>query len=216
MRLFLDELDNLLATLAIDGGYHLLGQSWGGMLGAEHAVLQPPGLRSLVICDSPASMELWSGETGKLVAQLPHDVQDALRRHEAAGTYDDPEYEAATKVFNDRHLCRVVPNPQEVIDTDSAILADPTVYHTMNGPNEFHIIGTLRDWSVADRAYLIAAPTLLINGAYDEATAATMQPFYDAIPDVRWEVFAESSHMPHIEEEDRFLNVVGAFLREHD
>ena len=50
----------------------------------------------------------------------------------------------------------------------------------------------------------------------DEATAATMQPFSDAIPDVRWEVFAESSHMPHVEEEERFLEVVGAFLRDHD
>ena len=216
VTLFLDELDSLLATLGIAGDYHLLGQSWGGMLGAEHGVLQPPGMRSLVICDSPASMELWGSEASKLIAQLPSEVQDALRRHEEAGTYDDPEYEAATKVFNDRHVCRVVPNPQEVSDTFSAIAADPTVYHTMNGPNEFHVIGTLGDWSVVDRAHLISVPTLLINGAYDEATAATMRPFFDAIPDVRWEVFAESSHMPHVEEEERFLEVVGAFLREHD
>jgi L-proline amide hydrolase len=216
VRLFLDELDNLLATLGIAGGYHLLGQSWGGMLGAEHAVLRPPGMRSFVVCDSPASMELWTSETGKLIARLPQDVQDALRSHEEAGTYDDPEYEQATKAFNERHLCRVVPNPREVVDSDDAIRADPTVYHTMNGPNEFHVIGTLRNWSVVDRAHRITAPTLLINGAHDEATAATMQPFYDAIPDVRWEVFAESSHMPHVEEEERFLEVVGAFLREHD
>ena len=33
--LFLDELDNLLAHLGIADRYHLLGQSWGGMLGAE-------------------------------------------------------------------------------------------------------------------------------------------------------------------------------------
>jgi len=216
VRLFLDELDNLLAALGIAGAYHLLGQSWGGMLGSEHAVLRPPGMKSFVVCDSPASMELWASETSKLIAQLPQDVRDALRRHEEAGTYDDPEYEQATKAFNARHLCRVVPNPQEVVDSDNAIRADPTVYHTMNGPNEFHVIGTLRDWSVVDRAHRISVPTLLVNGAYDEATAATMQPFYGAIPDVRWEVFAESSHMPHVEEEERFLDVVGAFLREHD
>jgi L-proline amide hydrolase len=39
--LFLAELDNLLAHLGIAGRYHLLGQSWGGMLGAEHAVRRP-------------------------------------------------------------------------------------------------------------------------------------------------------------------------------
>ncbi len=38
VQLFLDELDSLLDHLGIRGAYHLLGQSWGGMLGAEHAV----------------------------------------------------------------------------------------------------------------------------------------------------------------------------------
>jgi L-proline amide hydrolase len=43
-----------------------------------------------------------------------------------------------------------------------------------------------------------------------------VQPFVDGIPDVRWEVFADSSHMPHVEEEERYLQVVGDFLDEHD
>jgi L-proline amide hydrolase len=43
-----------------------------------------------------------------------------------------------------------------------------------------------------------------------------VKPFLDGIPDVRWEVFADSSHMPHVEEEERYLQVVGAFLDEHD
>ena len=51
--LVLAELDALLAHLGIAGSYHLLGQSWGGMLGAEHAVRQPAGLRSLTIANSP-------------------------------------------------------------------------------------------------------------------------------------------------------------------
>jgi len=29
-----------------------------------------------------------------------------------------------------------------------------------------------------------------------------VQPFFDAIPDVRWEIFEASSHMPFIEEPD--------------
>jgi L-proline amide hydrolase len=57
--LFLDELDNLLRHLNIADNYALLGQSWGGMLGAEHAVTQPKGLKALVIANSPASMALW-------------------------------------------------------------------------------------------------------------------------------------------------------------
>ena len=52
----------------------------------------------------------------------------------------------------------------------AAIEADPTVYFTMNGPSEFHVVGTLKSWSIIDRLHLVQAPTLLISGKYDEAT----------------------------------------------
>src|SRR4051812_24487371 len=214
--LFLEELDNLLGRLGAQDEYHLIGQSWGGMLGAEHAIRQPAGLKSLVIADSPASMDLWVSEANRLREDLPDEVQQALLKHERAGTTDDPEYHEAEKVFYDRHVCRVVPNPPEVAQSFANIAEDPTVYHTMNGPSEFHVVGTLRDWTVVDRVKVISVPTLLVSGAYDEATPATMQPFQDGISDVRWEIFSDSSHMPHVEEEDLFLSVVGEFLRAHE
>jgi L-proline amide hydrolase len=216
VQLFLDELDNLLDSLGIADDYHLLGQSWGGMLGAEHAILQPEGLRSLVISNSPASMALWSSEAKILRGQLPPEVEAALDRHEADGTTDDPEYLAAAQVYYDEHVCRVVPNPPEVVRTFEMLTEDPTVYHTMNGPNEFFCIGTLKDWSVVDRVQRIVAPTLLLSGRFDEATPGTVQPYFDAIPDVRWEIFETSSHMPFIEERERYMSVVDDFLAEQD
>ncbi len=216
VELFLDELDNLLGRLGLAEGYHLLGQSWGGMLAAEHAVRRPAGLRSLVISNSPASMALWSEAADALRAQLPDEVRETLKRHEAAGTYDDPEYLAATEAYYDRHVCRVRPYPAEVQHSFDQMGEDPTVYHTMNGPNEFYCVGTLRDWSIVERAALIDVPTLLVSGRHDEATPLVVQPFFDAIPDVRWEVFDESSHMPFVEERALYMEVVGAFLAEHD
>jgi len=216
VQLFLDELDALLSHLGIADRYAVLGQSWGGMLGAEHAIRRPAGLRALVIADSPASMELWVSEANRLREQLPSEVQATLLAHESAGTTDSPEYRAAEEVFYDRHVCRIVPNPPEVAASFAALDADPTVYHTMNGPSEFHVIGSLRSWSVVDEVSAIAVPTLVVTGAHDEATPATVQPFLDAIPDVRQEVFADSSHMPHVEEEEAYLQVVGAFLDQHD
>jgi L-proline amide hydrolase len=109
-----------------------------------------------------------------------------------------------------------VPNPPEVAHSFACIAEDPTVYHTMNGPSEFHVIGTLRDWSVVDEVASIAVPTLVVTGAHDEATPATVAPFVSNIPDVRWEIFPDSSHMPHVEEEESYLSVVGGFLDEHD
>jgi L-proline amide hydrolase len=216
VQLFLDELDNLLKELGVADGYHLLGQSWGGMLAAEHAVRRPPGLRGLVIANSPASMGLWLEAAAELRAGLPEEVQHTLQAHEAAGTTDHPDYWAAEQVFNERHVCRLTPNPPEVQATWDNIAADPTVYHTMNGPNEFHVVGTLKDWSVIDRLHLIEVPTLLVSGRFDEATPETLRPFADRIPDVRWHMFEHSSHMPHVEEEQLYLRVVGEFLDSTD
>jgi len=216
VQLFLDELDNLLDSLGIADDYHLLGQSWGGMLGAEHAIRQPTGLRSVVLSNSPASMALWASEAKILRGELPPDVEATLDRHEADGTTEDPEYLAASQVYYDEHVCRVVPNPPEVVRTFEYLTSDPTVYHTMNGPNEFFCIGTLKNWSVVERVQHIVAPTLLLSGRFDEATPATVQPFFDAIPDVRWEIFEASSHMPFIEERERYLSVVEDFLVQHD
>jgi L-proline amide hydrolase len=90
---------------------------------------------------------------------------------------------------------------------------DPTVYVAMNGPSEFHVIGSLRDWGVTDCIADIVAPTLVVSGRHDEATPVTIQPFLDLIPDVRWEVFENSSHVPHLEEPERFRQVVEEYLK---
>ncbi len=216
VQLFIDELNNLVDHLKQRAAFHVLGQSWGGMLGAEYGITRPSGLKSLTIANSPASMELWVQEANRLRSEMPQDVQDALNKHEKAGTTDDPEYQAATMRFYERHVCRVIPFPPEVVETFDQVARNPTVYHTMNGPNEFYVIGTLKTWSVIDKVKRINVPTLLISGRYDEATPAVVQPFKDNIPGATWEIFEHSSHMPHVEETEKCMRLVGNFLAAND
>lgn len=129
--LFLSELDNLLLHLGIKDDYDLLGQSWGGMLGSEHAIRQPKGLNKLVIADSPASIALWLEAAAKLRAKLPQDVQDTLTKHEEDGTTDSEEYGKAMMVFYDRHACRIKPMPEELMRSFAYLKEDNTVYDTM-------------------------------------------------------------------------------------
>ncbi|ALI03589.1 acetoin dehydrogenase dihydrolipoyllysine-residue acetyltransferase subunit [Pseudomonas sp. FW306-02-F02-AA] len=214
VALFLDELENLLDHLGISDNYALLGQSWGGMLASEHAVLRPTGLRALIVANSPADMGVWIREAHRLRLLLPYDVQQTLLKHERAGTLKSAEYLEATRVFYDRHVCRVTPWPGEVSRTFAQIDADPTVYHAMNGPTEFHVIGSMKDWTIIDRLWQISVPTLLISGLYDEATPTVVKPYLDHIPDVRWALFENSSHMPHVEERMACMGTVVRFLDE--
>jgi L-proline amide hydrolase len=216
VELFRRELAALLDQLGIVDRYHVLGQSWGGMLGMEHALEHRPGLRSLVVADSPASMELWVEEANRLRGLLPADVQDTLTRHEAAGTTESEEYEQAMMAFYERHLCRIVPFPDPLQRTFAQLAEDPTVYHTMNGPSEFHVIGTLKRWNITPRLGEVQVPVLVISGEHDEATPAVVRPLVDAIPNAHWELIEGASHSPHLEQPDRFLGLVESFLAAND
>lgn len=156
----------------------------------------------------------WVEEANRLRQDLPPDVQETLLHHEAAGTFDNPEYKAAMDVFYGRHVCRVDPLPEYVRRTFDAIDRNPEVYHTMNGPSEFHVIGSLKRWDITPRLGEIRVPTLVTSGRHDEATPAIAGTVHDGIPDSRWVIFEESSHMPHAEEPERYLRVLDEFLTE--
>jgi L-proline amide hydrolase len=214
-QLFKDELGELTRHLGLENRHAVVGQSWGGMLAMEYALDHPEGLRGMVVADSPASMTLWVSEANRLRKDLPADVQSVLTKHEEAGTTDDPEYEVAVRVFYDRHLCRV-PWPDCVQRSFDQIAADPTVYHTMNGPSEFHVVGSLKGWDITDRLHEIRTRTLLVSGRHDEATPLIVGQIHERIPGAEWAIFEDSSHLPHIEEPEAFIETVERFLQTID
>lgn len=215
-QLFVDELENLVDHLKQRAAFHVLGQSWGGMLAAEYGVRRPLGLKSLTIANSPASMALWTAEAMRQRSEMPKDIQDTLNRYEKLGDYANEEYQKATMWVYERHVCRVVPFPPEVTATFEQVARNPTVYNVMNGPNEFFVIGSLKNWDITPELHRINVPTLIISGRHDEATPATVQPYKDNIKGSRWVIFEHSSHMPHVEEQDLCMKTVGEFLGAND
>lgn len=129
-QLFIDELNNLVQYLGIKH-FDVLGHSWGGMLGAQYATTRPPGLRKLVIADSPADMTIWVAVANEMRGLLPRDVQETLTMCEKKGKTDSEEYEAAVLEFYKWFVCRVDPTPKEFVETMESLKEDDTVYYTM-------------------------------------------------------------------------------------
>jgi proline-specific peptidase len=127
--MFVKELDNLVEYFGLrTTGFDLYGQSWGGMLGARYASLQPKGLRKLVIANSPASVELVLKGEEALRAGLPKDVRETIERCEREGREDSKEYQDALKVYKKRHMCRLEPPlPEEIQLAYKHMAEDPTV-----------------------------------------------------------------------------------------
>jgi L-proline amide hydrolase len=213
-QLFKDELTALVEHLGIDARYHVVGQSWGGMLAMDHALDRPRGLLSVVAADSPADADAFARGAVALLDTLEPETKATILRHEEAGTTDDPEYQEAILEFYRRYVCRLDPWPDALVRTFDAMESDPTVYGTMNGPSEFTVIGPLRQWTIADRLGELDVPLLLISGEHDEVRPDVVRQVFERVPGARWELFETSSHTPHLEEPERFLRVVEGFLEE--
>jgi L-proline amide hydrolase len=213
--LYVKEVDAVRKALGLDR-IHLLGQSWGGMLAMEYMFTQPKGVASVTIASSPASMIQWVEEANKLRDQLPPDVQATLLNHEATETTDSAEYQQAMNVFYHRHVCRVVPYPEYVQRSFDKLAQNPEVYNTMNGPSEFHVVGTLKNWDVRHRLGQIKAPTLVTSGRFDEATPVIAETVHKGIPGSKWVVFENSAHSAHAEEPERYMQVLTEFIQQYD
>jgi proline-specific peptidase len=211
VKLFVEEVAVVRRELGLDR-VHLFGNSWGGMLAMEYALTQPEGLASLVLASSPSSIPQWVAETGRLRSGLPADVQETLDRHEAAGTTDSQEYEDACLVFYRRHVCRVDEWPDYVLRSFDFIQRHGLVYRTMNGPSEFHVTGTLREWDVTGRLGEIRVPTLVVSGEHDEATPAINRTVSEAIPGARSVVLPGCSHMAHVEDPEGYVLLLDGFF----
>jgi L-proline amide hydrolase len=207
--IFRDEVVAVREQLALER-IHLLGTSWGGMLAQEHVLSGASGIESLVLSSTLASLELWNEEQLKLRAELPRDVIEVLDRHEAAGTYDDPEYEQAMGAYFDRHFYRG-PKPRAELERMAAGKATD-VYRAMQGPNEWTTTGALKGWSTRDRLHEIDMPTLVVRGRYDMCTEPIAAELAKGIRDAREVVLEQSSHTPVLEETERYLEVLRGFL----
>ena len=210
LKRFLTELDEIREALNLKQ-IHLFGQSWGGLLAIEYMLAQPQGVASLILADSYASMPQLAQEVNRLRSKLPAKTQETLNHFEAKGDFHHSEYRAAVIEFYNQYVCRVPAKPDCLLRT-AANLENNIVYKTMNGPNELVVTGNLREWNRTDRLSEISVPTLILAGRYDEASPVCAETLHQGIAGSQLVIFEESSHIPHIEEESKYLGVVSRFL----
>lgn len=209
--LFMEEVGEIRRALGLDD-VHLLGQSWGGFLAQEYLLGKPSGVKSLVLANSAASTHRWIEEANRLRAELPPDVQRVLHQHEQDGTLDDPAYLSATEVYYRLHVCRLDPWPDCLDRTFDQLARDPEVYNTMWGVTEFQCTGTLKDWDIENRLDEIDLPVLILSGRHDESTPAINEVLHKGIPNSEWVLLENSSHTPHLEETEHYIQLVSRFL----
>lgn len=209
---YAQEVETVREALGL-GRVHLLGQSWGGWLSIEYGVTFPDSLKTVILEDTCGDMPHLVGELERLRTALGPETVAMMQQHEAEGTLDHPEYQAAITILNYRHVCRLKEWPAPLRRSLEGWNMD--IYRTMQGPNEFLYTGNLKDWNRIPDMNRITAPALITVGKYDELTPACALRMKHALPDAQLVVFPNSSHTPFYEEPDAYYPVLLDFLGRH-
>ena len=207
---YVEELEFVRNELNL-GKLNLLGHSWGGWLAIEYSLKYQNNLKKLILENTCGDMPHLISELNRLRQALGSETVKMMLRHEAEGTLDHPEYQAAITILNYRHVCRLDEWPESI----HASLNDwnMDVYETMQGPNEFLYIGNLKEWNRINEMKDVRTNTLITVGMHDELPPSCALKMNNALSNSIIKVFKNSSHMPFYEEPDKYFKTLINFIK---
>lgn len=209
---FVAELDSLRAALGIER-WHVLGHSWGTMLGIEYYRAHPDRVASLTFGSPVFDIPAYAAHARELQLTLSDSAQRAIRQADATGAYEDPHYQNAINEFYGLYVFRH-PVPADLDSTFATV--NQAVYTYMQGPSEFTITGTFKDFNVTGFLPQVRVPTLLTVGEFDEVGPALVRTHAALIPGARFEVLPGSAHITTWDAPEANLRVVREFLHYAD
>ncbi len=210
---WMEELDNVIKSLHLTR-FHLLGQSWGGMLALAYALQQPQGLQSLILSSTLSSSQLWGREQHRMLKYMTKEEQDAITKAEETGNWQDEMAQKAIARYMKLHCADIKDNDPECLRREKR--SGTESYMTAWGPNELTPQGTLKNFDVTDKLCEIKVPCLIISGTDDLCTPLIAKTMYDHLPYARWELFANARHMVFAEYTEKYLQLLADWCQETD
>jgi proline iminopeptidase len=209
---FVQELDSLRAFLGVVK-WHVLGHSWGTILAVEYYKVYPEHVATLTLGSAALDIQAWEKNAKRLVTTLSESSQRAINTAESLKTFDDSSYQNAISEFYGQYVWR---HPVKA-DLDSTLATlNASIYMYMQGPSEFTITGTLKNYDATPFLGNIRVPVLYTVGEFDEANPDIVRRFAAMTPDARVVVLKGSAHLTTWDARDENVLVVRGFLRSAD
>ncbi|USQ98102.1 proline iminopeptidase-family hydrolase [Caulobacter sp. RL271] len=208
-----EEVDAVRSALGLDRVV-LLGHSWGALLAVEYLCQgRGKGVDRLILSGAMASIPQVMAGFDRLFATMPDGWGDKIHTLEKAGKTGTPEYAELVQKFYDTFVLRVPPSP-EVLATLEALSKSPA-YRVLNGPNEFTIVGKIKDWDRRKDLKAITQKTLITTGEFDEVTLDCHETLRDGIAGkARLAVMTGCSHLTMNEKPAQYNALLRGFLNE--
>src|SRR6266542_482531 len=209
---FVRELDSLRSHLGYDK-VDLVGHSWGTILAIEYYRGHPEHVASLTLASPALDIPQWQKNARRLVTTLSDSAQRAIRIREAGKKFDAPDYQNALNEFYGKYVWR---HPDSANLDSTFKTVNEGLYNYMQGPSEFTITGTLKDYDVTPFLKGVKVPVLYTVGEFDEADPPTVKKFASMTPGSRYEGIPGSAHMSEWDNPDAMNAAIRSFLRDVD
>lgn len=214
LETWMNELIALREYLHLDQ-IHILGQSWGGMLIIAYLIeKKPAGICSAIISSGHASSSLWASEQHRMITLMSQEDQEAIKKAEETGNFDDPAYLRANDRFMELHCASTDENSPECLTRPKRAGKEAYLYGW--GPNEYVPTGSLGDFEYIDRLGEITRPCLIFSGTEDLCTPAVARSMYEGIPGSRWELMENARHMCFVDRHEDYCHILESWLEQHD
>ena len=190
----------------------LYGHSWGTALAIEYLCQgRGAGVEKVVLGGALASVPQVVAGMQRLIDGMPDGFAAKLRGLETAGKTGTPEYAALTQIFYNNHVLRTKPSPDALATFEA--LSTSIAYKVMNGPNEFTITGSIRNWERRSDLKAIRQPVLLTTGEFDEVTLDCHTTIRDGVAGPsELVVMPGCSHMTMVEKPEAYNALIRSFL----
>lgn len=209
---FVAELDSLRSALGYPK-FHVVGHSWGTILAFEYYRAHPDHVASLTFGSPVFDIPAYEKRANSLKRTLSDSAQKAIEAAESTKSYTSPSYQNAINEFYGKYVfLRPVP-----ADLDSLFATvNEGIYNYMQGPSEFTITGTLKNYNVVSQLASIKVPALYTVGDVDEVGPELVRGFAKVTPGARYAVIPNSAHITSWDNPDVMVRVIRDFLRAAD
>ncbi len=205
-----EDVSDLAASLGVTEGYATLGHSYGAFLVLQHAVEHPGEPRGTIVSAGMADARWLAEVDQQLAAFEPVELREQVAASWARELSVQTEDEMAALMVEQMPFHFRDPEGPHVEDylrrtADLARYSPEVVRHFAAQ----HYGGI----AVEDRLGQVTHPVLILGGRHDRTCAvAASEDMARRLPDAELVVFEESAHFMFVEEQDRYLAVVRAFL----